>query len=144
MTENILIKVAKSNDELIKAFLVRGIVFMGEQNCPYFLEFDGEDFSATHIIGLKNDEPLAAARIRFLGEYAKVERLCVRQEFRRRGIGGQMTKFALGHAESIGYSIINVHAQTHLEEFYNNFGFHPVGNIFKEAGIDHRLMIKSK
>jgi len=55
---------------------------MGEQACPYDEEFDGNDFCAMHLIGSIGDEPAGCMRIRFFADFAKLERLAVRREFR--------------------------------------------------------------
>ena len=142
MSDKLKIKIVQNNEELLKAFMVRGLVFIGEQNITYSLEFDGEDYSATHVLGIMDTEPIAAARIRFIGEYAKLERICVRNKFRGNGFGKAIIQFLISHVESLGYSTVKIHAQTVLEQFYANLGFRPVGDIFEEAGLDHRLMIK--
>jgi predicted GNAT family N-acyltransferase len=36
---------------------------------------------------------------------------------------------------------IYLHSQCHAKEFYEAFGFKAVGEIFKEANIDHCYMI---
>ena len=83
------LKVVETLDELIEAFIVRGIVFMGEQGVSYAIEKDSEEHSALHIIGELAGEPIAAARIRFQGKFAKIERLAVRRQWRGQGYGNQ-------------------------------------------------------
>jgi predicted GNAT family N-acyltransferase len=41
------------------------------------------------------------------------------------------------------YEQIMIHAQYHLKNFYQSFGFQPVGETFKEAEILHIKMKKS-
>ncbi len=49
---------------------------------PYEEEFDGNDFSSTHLLGYVGDEPAGCLRIRYFASFAKIERLAVRHEFR--------------------------------------------------------------
>ncbi len=138
-----MLKIVTSFDELLKAFVVRAIVFIEEQRVPYSLEVDEFEHSALHILGeTENGEPYACGRIRFLGEYAKLERIAVRKEFRGQGHGHRLVNFMMEVAREKGFHKFKMHAQAHLTEFYGKHGFHTVGEIFKEAGIDHYLMIR--
>ena len=66
----------------LAAIAIRGAIYMAEQRCPFEEEFDGNDFSATHLICHKNGEPVGCMRIRYFAGFAKLERLAVRQEGR--------------------------------------------------------------
>ena len=46
----ITIKLASTSDELLQCYALRAAVFMGEQQCPYWEEFDGNDYSASHLM----------------------------------------------------------------------------------------------
>ena len=48
--EGLVIRVARTLDDLQKVMMVRALVYMVEQNCPYDEEYDGNDFAgATHV-----------------------------------------------------------------------------------------------
>ena len=55
-----MFRIATNPDDLIKVFIVRGIVFLEEQNVPYAIEMDDYENSATHILGEIDGEPFAA------------------------------------------------------------------------------------
>src|SRR6266700_4942311 len=76
------IHVARSLSDLMQVVAIRAAVYLAEQNCPYDEEFDHNDFCAMHLIGSVGNEPAACMRIRFFAEFAKLERLAVRREFR--------------------------------------------------------------
>lgn len=63
-----MFKIVDSLDELIKVFIVRGIVFIDEQKVPYRIEMDKHELSALHILGELDGEPNARSGIsvRFL------------------------------------------------------------------------------
>ena len=82
-----MFKVVTNLEDLIKVFVVRGIVFIEEQGVPYNIEHDVHDSTATHILGEKNGEPFGAGRIRAIGEYAKLERIAIRKSYRGKGLG---------------------------------------------------------
>jgi len=137
-------RVVQSLDDLVKAYIVRGIVFVGEQEVSYREEVDEHEHAAVHILGEIDGEPIAAARIRLLGPWAKLERMAVRRQYRRRGYGSALLRFALDEARRRGFSKFKLHAQTAAEAFYAKHGFQAQGDIFLEANIEHRLMVREQ
>ena len=84
------VKVARSIEDLMQAFAIRAAVFLSEQHCPYAEEFDGNDFTATQFLGLVDGEPASTCRTRYFSDFAKLERVAVRREFRGSGVAAQM------------------------------------------------------
>jgi predicted GNAT family N-acyltransferase len=117
------VKVARSFEDLAKAVAVRGAVYIGEQECPYEEEFDGNDFSATHLIGYVGEEPAGCMRIRYFADFAKVERLVVRKEFRSSGLARELVDASVAHCRSKGYERVYVYAQKRLVKFWSKCGF---------------------
>jgi predicted GNAT family N-acyltransferase len=136
-------KIATTQEELIKVFIVRAIVFMDEQKVPYAIEMDEHEDSATHILGEIDNEPVAAGRLRFLGEWAKLERIAVRKEYRKRGYGHEIVEYMLAVARDRGFHKFRMHAQAYLSDYYAQHGFTIQGDLFQEAGINHYLMIRT-
>jgi predicted GNAT family N-acyltransferase len=143
MSGEIRFSIAETADEKLKVFVVRGIVFCGEQQVPYSIEWDEHESSALHVLGQVGGEPVAAGRIRFLDGYAKMERIAVRAEYRGRGYGHGLTDFMIQTAKEKGFSKFRMYAQVHLKDFYAEHGFESQGDIFVEAGIDHVLMVRN-
>jgi predicted GNAT family N-acyltransferase len=131
-------------DDLIKAFIVRGIVFMDEQHVSYREEVDEHEHAAVHILGELDGEPIAAGRIRFLGSFAKLERLALRKEYRGRGYRSELLRFAMDVARDSGYSTFKLHAQVTAQPFYLKHGFTIRGDTFLEADIEHCLMVREE
>lgn len=140
---NLKIKVVSNHEELFKANLVRGIVYMHEQNCPYEEEFDLNDFTCTQIIGLIDSEPVLTARIRYFGKFAKFERLAIRPQFRSKGYGHTLIKFMLNLVTEKGISKCYLHAQKRLEKFYQSYGFQVIGSTFNFSDHDYIEMVSS-
>ena len=138
-----MFRVAQSPDEIIRAYCIRAIVFIGEQGCPYAEEIDGLDDDAIHVLGEIDGEPFATGRIRLIGDYAKLERLAVLKPHRGKGFGGRLLNFMLNIAGDRGAGSYRLHAQVGAIAFYEKFGFHVAGAVFDEAGIPHRLMVIS-
>jgi predicted GNAT family N-acyltransferase len=137
-----IFRICSTLDDLGKAFMVRAIVFMEEQQVAYAEEVDKLEHSALHILGEIEGEPMAAARMRFLGEYAKLERIAVRKSWRGRGLGHDLVEYMLEIAREKGFRKFKMHAQAHLVDFYRVHGFEPQGEMFQEAKIDHFVMVK--
>jgi len=126
----------------MKAFAIRCIVFCGEQGVPYHIERDEFEESAVHIVGELEGEPVAAGRLRYFTEYAKLERIAVLKPYRGRGIGSELTRFLISVAQASGYSRYRMNAQVQLESFYEKLGFRAIGERFLEADIEHVLMVR--
>ncbi len=87
------VRVARDTEDWAKVVAIRAAVFLAEQRCPYDEEFDGNDFTATHVLGFLNDEPAGAMRIRYFADFVKPERLAVRKEFRGSDLARHMMEF---------------------------------------------------
>jgi predicted GNAT family N-acyltransferase len=118
------VRVARTIDDLMRAVAIRGAAYIGEQECPYDEEFDGNDFSATHLIGYVGDEPAGCLRIRYFADFAKVERLVVRKEFRSSGLARRIVRTGVELCEMKGYGRVHVYAQKRLVRFWGKCGFH--------------------
>ena len=139
-----MFRLADSFHDLIKVFVVRGIVFMEEQAVPFNEEIDDYEFSSVHVLGEVDGEPMAAGRIRFLETTAKLERLAVRSKYRKKGYGHQLIDYMMDVARKNGFHEFLIHAQTHLTDFYAEHGFMVQGHRFEEAGIPHFRMVRSE
>ena len=110
-------------DELMKVFAVRSAVYIGSEKCPFDEEFDGNDFSATQVLGFVGNEPVGSLRIRYFANLAKLERLAVRDEFRHLGVAKEMINYAIGLCRLKGYQSLYVHARVDKIDFWKYFGF---------------------
>jgi predicted GNAT family N-acyltransferase len=112
--------VARTIDDLMQVMMIRSLVYMGEQKCPYDEEYDGNDFSgATHLILRRNREPIGTLRIRWFADFAKLERVAVRSEFRGTRATLELVREAFRIAERKGYRKVLGHAQTRLVPFWS-------------------------
>jgi len=117
------VRVARTIDDFMRAAVIRGAVFVGEQKCPYDEEFDGNDFTATHLIGYVGDEPAGCLRIRYFADFAKLERLVVRKEFRGLGLARKLVSFGVEFCQTKGYTRMCSYAQKRLVKFWGKCGF---------------------
>ena len=122
------IKVARTIDDMMQVISLRSAVFMSEQQCPYYEEFDGNDFCAAHLIGYRDREPIACIRVRFFADFAKIERLTVRNMHRNTRMSFNIVWAAIELARKKGYQRIYGHAQDRLVNFWSRFGAKPMTN----------------
>lgn len=119
----ITVAVAHTLPELMEAFAVRTLVYLGEQRCPYEEEYDGNDFAgATHLIARVGREPVGVLRIRWFAEFCKIERVAVRRERRGGVVVSALTEFAFDLAGRKGYRIVLGHIQARLLPFWTRHG----------------------
>ena len=119
------VRVVRSMDEMARVIAIRGAVYMGEQQCPFEEEFDGNDFSATHLICHKEHEPVGCMRIRYFADFAKFERLAVRNESRNAGLAGRIVDAAIELCRKKGYRVLYAHSQKRLAQILGAAWFHP-------------------
>lgn len=125
-SQELSVTVARSFEDMMRVTSIRGAVYVAEQECPYEEEFDGNDFSATHLIGYVGNEPAGCLRIRYFADFAKIERLAVRKEFRKRRLAYQLVRAALELCRAKGYRRLYAHSQKRLLSFWERFGFSPL------------------
>ena len=138
-TKKYSFKVARTLNDMMKVAAIRSAVFISEQECPYDEEFDGNDLcAATHILGFADDEPVACLRVRFFADFAKIERLAVRHEYRNSRLSFKIVWAGIELARKKGYRKLYGHAQDRLVKFWSRFGFKPVeeqhGIVFSDFG----------
>lgn len=114
--------VVRTYDDLAKVMAIRSVAFLGGQDCPFQEEFDGNDFSSTHLLGFVGDEPAACLRIRCFAGFAKLERVAVLPKHRRSRLAAVLVKAAHELCRMKGYTKVYGHAQTRLVDFWLRAG----------------------
>jgi predicted GNAT family N-acyltransferase len=123
---DISITIARTFEDIMRVTSIRSAVYIGEQECPYEEEFDGNDFTATHLIGYVGNEPAACLRVRYFADFAKIERLAVRREFRKTRAAFQVVRAGIELCRTKGYRRLYGHSQKRLINFWGRFGFRPL------------------
>ena len=128
-----------STNEVENIFSLRSEVFVVEQDCVY-QDIDGKDQKAKHVLGKKENDIVAYARIFKPGDYfkeASFGRAVVKKTERGKGVGDELVKNCL---EIITEEEIKISAQSYLKGFYGKHGFKAEGNEYLEDGIPHTAM----
>ena len=125
-SDEVSITVVRSIEEFMKVVSIRAATFVAEQDCPYEEEFDGNDFSAGHLLNYVGNEPAGCLRVRYFADFAKLERLAVRHEFRNRKLGTKLMQAGVELCRMKGYRRIYGRAQKDLLGYYVNMGWKPL------------------
>ena len=120
---------------------LRRVVFIEEQGVSEADEVDDLDDQAIHLLAV-DGAPIGSARLMVLGAYGKIGRVCVLREGRGQGIGAALIRAAVERFRAEpGVSKVKLGAQVHALGFYEGLGFQPVGEVYLDAGIEHRDMV---
>jgi predicted GNAT family N-acyltransferase len=122
------VTIARNFEDLNRVVAMRSAVYIGEQECPYEEEFDGNDLSATHLLVYIGDEPVGCLRVRFFAEFAKIERLAIRKEFRKTRAAFHLVRAAFKLCQKKGYRRVYGHSQMRLVNFWSRFGYRVMEN----------------
>lgn len=124
-----------------QARLIRETVFVDEQKVPRELEWDEQDALSRHVIA-KDGDGGAIGTGRLLAD-GHIGRMAVLADWRGKGVGRALLERLLQEATRQDLQHLALHAQTQASGFYRRFGFVEEGPEFIEAGIPHRVMVRS-
>ena len=134
------IRRAETGADRDKCYQIRMIVFVEEQKVPPWEEMDHYDEEADHYLVEDGDTPVATARIVDKGEgHGKVGRVAVLKEYRGRGAGRDLMRYLLDACAG-RFTALELDAQIQVIPFYERLGFSAEGDMFLDAGIEHRRM----
>jgi hypothetical protein len=118
------VEVVKNMEQLIQVFALRAICFMEDTGLPFDHAFDGNDLQATHVVGYDGIEPIAALRIRWFKDFAKIERTAFRKSHRSIPYIKLMANFTFAHIARKGYPVAITHASPIFARLWRmHFGF---------------------
>jgi predicted GNAT family N-acyltransferase len=145
--EDVAIRWARDREDVRAAIAVREQVFCVEQGVPREEEVDGLDEGAQHLLALAPaappGEPRVIGTLRLLlldGGVAKIGRVAVEADWRRRGIASLMLDAALTRARQGGRERARLASQLAAVGLYERAGFAVESEPFEEAGIAHVWM----
>ncbi len=122
---------------------IRRAVFIVEQGISESDDLDGLDESTIHLLATADETPVGTARLLVKGDTGKIGRVSVLADYRSRGIGKALILRALDvFAEVPGITTARLSAQESAISFYEPLGFEPTGEMFMDAGVPHRDMVR--
>ncbi|MHB1374092.1 MAG: GNAT family N-acetyltransferase [Thauera sp.] len=120
---------------------VRTAVFVVEQGVPESIERDAMDALSRHAIA-RDSGGVVVATGRLLPD-GRIGRMAVLAPLRGTGMGGAVLQALMAEAVRLGMLEVVLNAQVHALDFYRRHGFVEHGDVFLEAGIEHRAMRRS-
>jgi len=137
-------KVVETAAEFSHVFALRAATFVAEQDCPINEEFDGNDFSAQHIVAYVGDAPAAAIRVRYFHSFAKWERFCILPRFRKSSVRDEILSAAEEIVRRKGFNQIYFQAEAGLGAFWERRGFRRRGErVVRFSGREYGEFIKA-
>ncbi|MBB6121420.1 GNAT family N-acetyltransferase [Nocardiopsis algeriensis] len=137
------IRLARGDRDRAAVFVIRGAVFVAEQQVPVEEEWDARDTEADHFLALTDGVPAGTVRLVDLGGgTGLLGRLAVLPAGRGSGTGAALVRAVEEHARERGMKEVELHAQTHALGFYERLGYTAHGEEFLDAGIPHRHMVR--
>lgn len=129
--------------QLYAAIALREQAFVLEQKCAY-VDADGKDPQAHHLLGIENGELVAYARL-FTpqGEEDALVfgRVVTAKSARNKGYGKKLIQALLTYCDTHFPGIsLKCSAQLYLKHFYQSFGFKTTSEPYNTDGIPHIAM----
>ena len=148
MREALRVVLVSTPDEMEHVMAIRRAVFTEEQGVPEDEEIDSYDAEAPgprtiYILGYRGTEPVATGRLLLdpsAGEFPHVGRVAVLKEHRGKGYGSAIMAAFHSEAKMRNFVGITLAAQLHAVDFYEALGYVARGEVFLDAGIEHRWM----
>ena len=145
---NLEVTLVTTPDAMGQALAVRRAVFIDEQGVPESLEVDEHDgdpagvSTARHVLVIIDGAPVATGRLLLHSahDHAHIGRVAVLRDHRGRGAGRAVMLTLQAVARQHGYVGITLAAQLHAIGFYERLGYSARGDVFLDAGIEHRWM----
>ncbi len=143
------VAVVTTPEEMQEALAVRRAVFIEEQLIDEDEEIDHYDADpatltdAVHVLGRLDGRPVATARLlldQHDGEYPHIGRVAVLKSERGRYWGVGVMEALHDEARRRGYAGVTLAAQEYAVGFYAKLGYVARGDVFLDAGIEHRWM----
>ena len=121
-------------------YSVRMEVFVNEQKVPPSEELDEFDETAEHFAVIVDEIVVGTARLVDKGDgIGKIGRVAILRSHRRMGLGKMLVDAVIRSALGRFRSLI-LDSQLYVIPFYESFGFTAEGDVFPDAGIEHRKM----
>lgn len=121
-TKKTSVTVVHSLDDLLKCIAIRGAAYVEERGIPYQEDVDGNDFTATHLLGYVGDEPAGCIRLRYFAGFIKIERLAVLPRCRG-GLAMHLVRAALAFGQDKGYRRFYGQSAAPVLKLWKHFGF---------------------
>ena len=140
----VAVRRAETAADLDAAYAVRMQVFVDEQQVPPWEEVDEFDESALHFVAESGGVIVGTARLVERPDgTGKIGRVAVVKEARGIGAGKALMEAVIVEGFRRCHTL-TLDAQLYVIPFYERLGFVAEGEVFLDAGIEHRRMVLRK
>jgi len=116
---NVLVNKVSSAEDIQKCLDIRTTVFVIGQNVPQSEEVDGKDQDSDHYLLTIDSKPVGVARVRYIDDFAKIERVAILSDYQGHGFGEQIMKTILSDLkQSALIASAKLSSQTYAIPFY--------------------------
>jgi len=141
--DEIVCRVARTDDELAEHFRVRQEIFVHAQGLFDDDRDEHDDDPATlHVVAMTPAGCVGAVRLYpIAGDREwKGDRLAVLATARAHHVGQGLVRCAVAIGGARGGRRMLAYVQRPVVEFFEHLGWTPVGDVFSYCGVDHRRM----
>lgn len=117
------ITVVHDVNQLLMVHAIRAATYLAEQSIPFAEDVDGNDLTATHLLGFVGDEPAGCLRIRYFAGFVKLERLAVLPRFRKSRLALKLVKAGIELCRTKGYTRFYGQTAANVAPIWQHFGF---------------------
>lgn len=117
------ITVVHDVNQLLMVHAIRAATYLAEQSIPFAEDVDGNDLTATHLLGFVGDEPAGCLRIRYFAGFVKLERLAVLPRFRKSRLALKLVKAGIELCRTKGYTRFYGQTAADVAPIWKHFGF---------------------
>lgn len=122
---------------------LRKEVFVEEQGLAGFSPTDSYDSNSLQIAAIENKQVIGHCRLRLESEaVGRLERVCVKKQFRKQGIGGKLLLSAEQASKKLKISSLVLMAQLSAVAFYQYHGYFIDSKVENYYGKPHVQMRK--
>ena len=143
------IRAVATQSDMDDALSVRRAVFINEQQVSEDEEIDQHDRDGgwlgdvVQMTGYIDGKPVVTGRLMTESAPeadAHIGRVAVLKELRGKGYGKQLMLALHDEGRKRGFRRLRLGAQLHAIPFYESLGYMASGDVFLDAGIEHRRM----
>lgn len=141
LNQEIFVKKVSETMDIQRCLEIRHEVFVNGQNVPPDEEIDGLDSGSDHYLLFLNHSPVGTARVRYIDDFAKIERVAILDAYQGQGLGHVLMSFIIDNLRG-NHQVkkTKLGAQTYAISFYEKLGFIVCSNEYLDAGIPHKDM----
>ena len=138
---HVVVKKISAPTDIQTCLAIRHQVFVEGQNVPLHEEVDGLDSNSEHYLLFLNQLPVGTARVQYLDDFAKIQRVAILEAYQGQGLGHVLMNFIIENLkQNPQLKKAKLGAQTYAISFYEKLGFIVCSNEYLDAGIPHKDM----